>query len=500
MQKYYQQLRKQLAEIHDLHAAVAVLEWDQQTQMPPEGSAERAAQIGTLSHIAHVKFTAPKIGNLLDKLTGWAAELDPDSDEACLIRVASREYARKTRVPAELVAEFASTTAAAQHEWERALHGNDFAHFRPHLEKIFQLRREYAECFKPYDHIYDPLLEEFEPGLKTADITAVFNRIRPLQTKLIKELADRPQIDNSFLFRHFGKKKQWNFGVDVITRFGYDWNRGRQDKATHPFTTTFGLGDVRITTRIFPDNFSSGLFSTMHEGGHALYEQGIDRGLSRTLLGTGASLALHESQSRLWENLVGRSRDFWTWAFPRLKKAFPDQLSDIRPDQFYRGINRVAPSLIRVEADEATYNLHIMLRLELEIAVLEGRLEVKDLPEVWRTKMRDYLGVVPETDAQGVLQDVHWACGIIGYFPTYALGNMIAAQIWEKVNDDLPDLPKLIRKGEFMPLREWLRGKLHRYGSKYEPQEMVKRITGRGIDPQPYLDYLNAKFRDIYGC
>jgi len=499
MNKKFQQLKESLAAVHDIHSVLVALEWDQQTYMPREGAEERAAQIGTLSELAHRQFTAKKIGDLLHELTPWADSLDSESDEACLIRTATREYERKTQVPARLVAEFARTTATAQNVWEQALHENDFARFRPHLEKIFRLRREYADCFKPYDHVYDPLLDEFEPGLKTADVLKIFRKIRPLQTSLIRDLAARPQIDNSFLFRRYPDKQQWRFGVDILSRMGFDWNRGRQDRAVHPFTDTFGLGDIRITTHIHVNNLASGLFSSMHEGGHALYEQGVDRGLSRTLLGTGASLAIHESQSRLWENLVGRSHDFWTWAYPLLKKRFPAQLADISLDKFYRGINRVAPSFIRTESDEATYNLHIMLRLELEIGVLEGKIEVKDLPELWREKMRDYLGVVPDTDAQGVLQDVHWACGIIGYFPTYALGNLISAQIWQAASAEL-DLPHLLRHGELLPLREWLRENLHRYGSKFAPQDLVKRVTGHKIDPQPYMDYLNRKYRAIYGA
>jgi len=497
MEKKFQQLKASLAEVHDIQSVLALLDWDHQTYMPKEGAEERAAQIGTLSEIAHRKFTDKKIGDLLKELQPWAAGRDPESDEVCLLSVAAREYDRRTRVPAKLVAEFARTTAVAQSVWEQALHDNDFPRFRPHLEKIFQLRREYAGCFQPYRHIYDPLLDEFEPGLTTAEVQKIFKKIRQLQTQLIRDLAARPQVDNAFLFRHYGDRKQWEFGVDVITRFGFDWSRGRQDRAVHPFTNTFGLGDIRITTHIYPDNVASALFSTMHEGGHALYEQGVDRGLSRTLLGTGASLGIHESQSRLWENLVGRSHDFWVWAFPRLKKTFPAQLADVSLEKFYRGINRVEPSFIRTEADEATYNLHIMLRMEQEIGVLEGKFEVKDLPELWRAKMKEYLGIVPDTDRQGVLQDVHWSCGSIGYFPTYALGNLISAQIYAAADAEL-GLSKLLRKGEFLPLREWLREKLYRHGSKFAPQELVKRITGRGIDPQPYLDYLNTKYRAIY--
>ena len=498
MNKKIAELKKMVGEIHDLQSVMAVLDWDQQTYMPPEGAEERAAQVETLSRIEHEKFTSPRMGELLDYLQGEMKNLDPESDDYCLIKVLTREYRRKTKVPADLVAEFARVTTIAQHEWEKAYHASDFKIFQPHLQKIFDLRRDYANCFAPYDHIYDPLLDEFEPGLKTADVIAIFNKIRPRQTALIHEIGARPQIDRSFLQQTFDGQKQWDFGVMIATRMGYEWNRGRQDKALHPFTTTFGLGDVRITTRIIPENLTSGLFSTIHESGHALYELGVARNLSRTPLGTGASLAIHESQSRLWENIVGRSREFWSWAYPQLQQSYPAQLGNIPMESFYRAINRVEPSCIRVEADEATYNMHIMLRLELEIAVLERRITVADLPQLWHDKMEEYLGVVPVNDRQGVLQDVHWSCGIIGYFPTYALGNMVAAQIWEKALAAMPDLRTKISQGDFMPLREWLRENLHRHGAKFEPQELIQRLTGSSINPDPYLNYLYNKYRDIY--
>jgi carboxypeptidase Taq len=306
-------------------------------------------------------------------------------------------------------------------------------------------------------------------------------------------------VDDSFLHQPFDEQKQWDFGVEVITKFGYDWHRGRQDRTVHPFTTNFGINDVRITTRFIPDYFSSAFFSTTHETGHALYEQGVDQALARTPMAGGASMALHESQSRLWENLVGRSCDFWEGFYPRLQEYFPAQLGNVSLDAFYKGINRVQPSLIRIESDEATYNLHIMLRLELEIALVEGSLEVKDLPEAWNTRMQEYLGLTPPDDAHGVMQDVHWSSGLMGYFSTYALGNLVSAQLWERINADIPDVTGQIRRGEFSSLLGWLREKIHRHGAKYEPQELVQRITGSRIDPAPYLRYLQSKYGEIYG-
>jgi carboxypeptidase Taq len=315
---------------------------------------------------------------------------------------------------------------------------------------------------------------------------------------LVHAIAEKAQVEAGFLYQSFEEQKQWDFGVQVISSFGYDWKHGRQDRAAHPFTQSIGLHDVRITTRFNPNFLNTGLFGTMHEAGHALYELGIDPRLARSPLGSGASLAMHESQSRMWENLVGRSLPFWEHFYPHLQQVFSSQLGNISLEKFYKGINQVQPSFIRVEADEATYNLHIMLRLEIEIALIEKTLQVKDLPEAWNTRMKEYLGIVPENDAKGVLQDVHWSGGMIGYFSTYALGNLVSAQLWERINIDLPDLSEQIRKGEFSILLGWLREKIHRHGAKFEPQELIQHVTGSKIDPEAYVRYLKAKFGEIY--
>lgn len=499
MNKKIAKLKKILNEVCDINSAIAVLGWDQQTYMPQGGAEERAGALGTLSELSHIKFTAAETGKILDSLDHELKNLDPDSDDACLIKVARREYNKKTKVPAPFVAEMAETSAIAQHVWEKARETSDFKIFAPHLEKIFEQKKRYAGFFGPYEHVYDPLLDDYEPGMKISDVKAIFEKVKPAQVELIKKISCSKQVDNSFLFKNYDEKKQWDFGVKVLNSFGYDWNRGRQDKTIHPFTTTFGLGDVRITTRIHLNNIGSGLFSSMHEGGHAIYEQGINMGLRRTPLATGASLAVHESQSRLWENLVGRSAGFWTFFYPMLQKEFPEQLGNVSFEAFYKGINRVEPSLVRVEADEATYNLHVMLRLEIETGIMEDKIKVIDLPEIWNTKMHEYLGVTPENDAEGVLQDVHWSCGLVGYFPTYALGNMISAQLWDCINKDIPSLNEEIRNGNFTNLRLWLKEKLHRHGSKFQPADLVKRITGTNINPEPYIRYLNKKYGAIYG-
>ncbi len=494
-----QRLKERLGEVWDIHMAAAVLGWDQETYMPPGGAQARGQQLSTLSRIAHDKFTSDEIGQLLEDLAGDAADWDPDSDEARLVKVARRDYLKATKVPSDFVAESSKVASLAIMAWREAKAKSDFSIFRPHLERIVELRQEYANFFAPYDHIYDPLLDDFEPGLTTADVQRIFDALRPQQVELIRAIGERPQVDDAFLHQPFDEQKQWDFGVEVITKFGYDWNRGRQDKSAHPFTTNFSVNDVRITTRLEPDYLGTGLFGTMHECGHALYEQGIAPELERTPLGHGASLAIHESQSRLWENLVGRSLPFWEHFYPRLQEVFPAELGNVSLSAFYKGINRVQPSLIRTEADEATYNLHIMLRLELEIALLEGTVKVADLPEVWNAKMQEYLGVTPPDDAHGVLQDIHWSMGSIGYFSTYALGNLISAQWWERIRTDIPNLDEQIRGGNFADLLAWLREHVHRHGAKFEPQELVKRVTGSEIDPAPYMRYLKQKYGEIYG-
>jgi carboxypeptidase Taq len=487
-----------LAEIFDLTYAQAVLGWDQQTYMPDGGAHDRGNQMGTLARLAHLRFTSPELGRLLDELSPWEQNLDPDSDDARLIKNTRREYEKRTRVPASWVSEFAQVTTTSQVVWEKTREQADFSLFRPLLEKVIEMRKQYSEFFRPYDHIYDPQLDDFEPGLKTAEVTAIFDQLRTGQVDLIRRIQNAPQVENSFLTEDFDEEAQWDFGVRVISDIGFDWNRGRQDRSAHPFTTSFGLGDVRITTRVMRNHLPSALFGTIHECGHALYEQGFNPAFERTPLAVANSMAIHESQSRMWENLVGRSRMFWSHYYPLLQKTFPQVFSNLAGEDFYRGVNQVKPSFIRVEADEATYNLHIMLRMELEIAMLEGSLAVADLPEAWNAKMKSYFGLTPPNDSEGVLQDVHWSAGLFGYFPTYALGNLISVQLWEKIRSDIPDLDAQIAAGHFEGLLTWLRGKIHIEGGKYEPQELIQKVAGSKISPLPYLGYLEGKYTDIY--
>ncbi|MEW6093925.1 MAG: carboxypeptidase M32 [Chloroflexota bacterium] len=498
MEEKMKQLKETLATLADIGGAQAILGWDQQTYMPPMGAESRGQQSGTLGRLAHEIGTSPEYGKLLEDLKPYAASLDPDSDDARMIKFAIRDYELATRVPPEFVVEQAEVTALANQAWAEARSKSDFSIFQPHLEKVIELVHRFIGFFPPADHPYDTLLDNFEPGMKTAEVKEIFESLRPQQVELIKAISKKPQVDDAFLHQAFDEQKQWGFGVEVITAFGYDWQRGRQDKSAHPFTNGSSINDVRITTRVAPDFLNSMLFGTMHEAGHAMYGQGHGMNLERTNLANGASLAVHESQSRMWENLVGRSLPFWQHFYPRLQKHFP-QLESIPLDKFYKGINKVQPSLIRVEADEATYNLHIMLRLEIEIAIVEGKVAVKDLPELWTDRMKDYLGVTPPDYAKGVLQDIHWSWGLFGYFSTYALGNLISVQLWEKIYQDLPDLEEQIRQGKFEALLGWLRTNIHVHGRKFMPQELVQKVTGSKIDPAPYMRYLKKKYGEIYG-
>ncbi len=492
------QLIELAAELDDLTHIGQLLGWDQQTNMPPGGAEERGMQLASLGRIMHEKFTSNEVGQLIADLEEEVGDLTAETDEARSVKGAKREYEKQTKVPLPLLMETIQTTTMAHEAWVEAKTKSDFKIFKPQLEKIVDLRKQYAALFEPYDHIYDPLLDDFEPGMKTAEVKEIFNRMRPQQVELIRAISEKEPPDDSFLKQHYDEERQEIIGRYIITRFGYDWKRGRLDVAPHPFTTEFGQGDVRITTRYLDDDAGSALFGTMHEAGHAMYEQGIPSKYRRHPLSGSASLAIHESQSRLWENLVGRSKEFWTFLYPSMQMLFPEYLSNVSMEDFYRGINKVQPSFIRVEADEATYNMHIMLRLEIEIGLIEGTMDVANLPEIWNSKMKEYLGITPPNDALGVLQDIHWSGGSIGYFPTYALGNLASVQLWDKMLESNPNIPDEVAQGKFETILGWMRENVHQYGSKYEPQEIMLKATGSKITPEPYIKYLNKKYSEIY--
>jgi carboxypeptidase Taq len=478
----------------DLRHAADLIEWDERVYMPSNGVTVHGEMSATLRRLAHEKFTSAELGRAIAAAHRDVSGEPPDSDVARMVAVTARDYDRATRVPPDFVAEHAVVVSSAQHTWAQARASADFALFQPHLEKVIDLKRRYVDFFPPADHPYDVLLDDYEPGLKSADVKRLFDQLRPRQVDLIRRVADRPAPAAPFLSAPYDESDLWGFAVDVITAFGFDWTRGRQDKSVHPFATGIGADDVRITTRWVEGQPLSLLFGTMHEAGHALYEQGVSHAHHRSMLEGGASLGLHESQSRLWENLVGRSRHFWLHFFPTLQARCPAQLAGVTASDFYQAANRVQPSLIRVEADEATYNLHVMLRVELELALLDGTVQVADLPAAWNARAEEYLGLTPPDDAKGVLQDIHWSAGLFGYFATYTLGNVIAAQLWARFADVHPTRDADIERGEFSPLLQWLRRELHQHGRKFEPQELVTRITQSPIDPEPYLQYLERKY------
>jgi carboxypeptidase Taq len=484
-------LKSLLAEVADLRRAAELLEWDERVCMPDGGATIHGEMSATIRRLAHEKFTTEAIGIAIESAR---ATLDGDDLARRLVEVTARDYDKATKVPADFVAEHAQAVSAAQHAWGAARAASDFASFQPHLERIIDLKRRYVSFFPPAAHPYDVLLDDYEPFMTTAEVQAIFKTLRPRQVELIRRVGAAPPVDDSFLKVPYAESDMLAFAVDVITAFGFDWSRGRQDKSMHPFCSSFGAGDVRITTRWVEGQPLSLLFGTMHETGHALYEQGVSPVHHRTSLEGGVSLGVHESQSRLWENLIGRSLPFWQYFFPRLQARFPAQLGAVTVERFYRGINKVQPSLIRVEADEATYNLHVMLRVELEIALVEGAVAVRHLPELWNARMQEYLGLTPPDAARGVLQDIHWSAGLFGYFATYTLGNLIAAQLWAQFARVHPQRDEDLRRGEFRPLLEWLRANLHQHGRAFKPQELVERICGSKIDAAPYLEYLEGKY------
>lgn len=497
-----EQLIQEIKTVAKLQGVTAVLHWDQETNMPAGGGEARADQIALLESLAHEKLIGESIskplGNLVDMGSG---EPDPnlDAEEQRLVREIWKDYHRASALPTKFVEELAKTTSRAQQVWADARRKKRFEDFAPILEKLVALKFKEIGYRGQKDTPYDTLLDEFEPGMTSAIISTLFEemkaRLVPLVQKISKSSVDTGQ---SILFKNYNEQKQWDFGLTVLKDMGYDFNHGRQDRSTHPFTIEFHPTDVRITTRINKYNLVSGFSSTVHEGGHGLYEQGLDQAWYGTPFAQAISYGIHESQSRLWENLVALSMPFWKHYYPKLQKVFPEHLDAISLDTFYRAINTVKPSFIRVEADEVTYNLHIMLRFEVEKLVINDRLPVAELPEIWNRKMEEYLNIRPEDDAQGVLQDVHWSFGGFGYFPTYALGNLYNVPIFNQAKKDIANLDELIASGNLHKLREWLRLNVHAVGRRKTAAELIQDISGQPLSAQPFMDYLEEKYNEIY--
>ncbi len=491
------ELRTRLAEMTDLRNVKQLLEWDHQTMMPPAGSTSRAETVGTLERITHELFISDETGRLLERAEEEFDGAAPDSDDARIVAVTRRRWEKARRVPVELAADISRAAALGHDAWVEARGRSDFDAFAPYLERNVELARRYIDCFDSYESAYDVLLDDYEPDMRTTEVASLFAELRSELVPLIATLRQHSdRVDDSCLYGSFATDDQRRLVADVLKLMGFDRRSWRMDDTVHPFAIGLGAGDTRITTRWDESYFASGLFGAMHECGHGLYEAGIADELRRTPLGHGESLGLHESQSRMWENMVGRSRQFSEVLAPLVAEAFGTKLD---PDALYRAVNLVKPSLIRVEADEATYGLHVVLRFELEQDLIEERLKVAELPQAWNAKVKDYLGIDVPDDAHGVLQDVHWAGMSIGYFPTYALGNLIAGQLWEQAHRDVPDLDDRIAAGEAQPLREWLRDRVHRHGSKWGAKQLLERVTQSTISVTPFVSYLKRKLSDVYG-
>ncbi len=498
-QKVFQQVYNYVRETALLESTLALLEWDERTGLPAHAGDHRAQQVTFLSGLVHQRKTGPQFGEWLNELAQSELALHKNSPVSASIRGLKRDYDKNIQLPEDLVKRIAHSVTVGQQVWSEAKPKNDFAAFLPHLESIVQLRREEATILaKGASCLYDCLLDQYEEDAKTDEVAVVFAELRERLVPLVQRLTQsKSGPDGKSISGMFDVAKQREFSLWVSKQIGFQFERGRLDETDHPFCTTLGPNDHRILTRYHANSFSSGLYGTLHEAGHGMYEQGLPTEWFGLPAGSAASLGVHESQSRLWENMIGRSKEFWQWCLPHAKRWFP-QLEGVALDSIYGDLNRVEASLIRIEADEATYNLHILLRFELERELMDGNLQCAELPSAWSDRYSDYLGIRPRNDSDGVMQDVHWAAGLIGYFPTYALGNIFAAQLMNAARDDLGDLPAMISGGDFQPLLQWLRARVHQHGRCLKPTELVANATGLPLSSQPFIDYLTEKLTPLY--
>ena len=500
VEKQMAELKLRLREISDLEGAGAVLAWDQSTYMPPGGVKARGRQMATLTRLAHEKLIDPAVGKLLDDLRPYEESLPYDSNDASLIRVTRRDFKRAIHVPPSLQAEIWQHGAESHQVWLAARPDNDFSAVAPYLEKTIAYSVQLADCFPGYNHPADPLIDMSDEGMTAAAISDLFQELRQELVPLVQAISAQAPPEDAFLYESYLPQEQLDFGLRIAKDYGYDMKRGRQDLAGHPFMIAFSPDDVRITTRVDSNNLNDALFSTLHETGHGLYEQGVAHELEGTPLAGGTSSGVHESQSRLWENLIGRSYELWSHYYPDLQAQFPAQLRAVPLEAFYRAINKVEPSLIRTEADEVTYNLHVMIRFDLELALLEGRLKVKDLPEAWHARYEHDLGLHAPSDVDGVLQDIHWFWGLVGgAFQGYTLGNIMAGAFFDAALKDNPQIPEQVAQADFAPLLAWMHDNIYQYGRKFTPDELVQRVTGGPLSIEPYMRYLRQKYGRLYG-
>lgn len=494
------ELVKYVRETALLGSIESVLHWDEQTMLPEAGSDYRAEQLSYLAGRVHERWLDPRFGDLLAAASQDPNAADPDGLAAATLRELKRRRDKRVKLPQALVEELSRAAVLGRQSWIEARKSDDFGRFAPALAHMLDLKRQEARCQGYVDSIYDPLLDDYEPGMKTVQAARVLDELRAALVPLVQAIsAAGQQAPREILARHYPTAAQAAFAREVAAALGFDFTRGRLDVTAHPFCTTLGPRDVRILTRYDEHDLANALFGVIHEAGHGMYEQGLDPAEFGLPLGEAVSLGVHESQSRLWENCVGRSRAFWEWALPRARTHFPEALGNVTVDAIYFAVNDVHPSLIRTEADEATYNLHILVRFELERALLEERLSVAELPGAWRERYRDVVGIAPPNDADGVLQDIHWSAGLIGYFPTYSLGNLYAAQLFERASAELGNLETQLARGEFAPLLGWLRDKVHRHGQRWPAGELMNRAVGQPLSPEPLVRHLRRKFGPLYG-
>ena len=498
MKDEFAELLRRLGELQDVEKAGQILGWDEETKMPPLGAEARAEQRATIARIAHELQTDPALGELLEKLRPFEESNPYESFEAAVIRVARSDYEKASRVPVDLRADLSRLASRGYRAWLKAREQQDYNVLLPYLERGLELRRTYVECFAPYDDPYDPLLDIYEPGMKTVEVEPIFDRLKEALVPMIRTFAEGGAVDDSSLHGHFPRAAQRRFSLAVLERWGMDRAAWRLDKTVHPFMTCFSPSDIRLTTNFHEDSLH-GVLSCLHEFGHGVYERNVDLAFVRTPLAEGVSSAFHESQSRMWENLVGRSLATWKFFYPKLQEEFPDHFAHVPVETFHRALNKVEPSMRRVDADEVTYCLHIILRFELERALLSGELDLRDLPDAFDAKMHDYLGLQPPDITSGALQDAHWSDLTFGYFPTYALGNVVSVQLWERAEAEAGPFDEQFERGDFEQLREWLTENVYRWGRVFTPQELLQRAAGSGMDPEPYVRYLERKLKDVLG-
>ncbi|MGZ4048995.1 MAG: carboxypeptidase M32 [Bacteroidia bacterium] len=491
----YSKYKALMSKIADVQYASAVLNWDQETYMPPKGAQFRAQQLSTIAGISHELATSKELGDLLNQLN---ADASLSEKEKRNIKESLKRYNDNKKYTTEFVQELSKTISETFQAWQKAKTDNDFASYAPFLEKLVKLKREECKLLGTFAHPYDALLDQYEPGAKTTDLEVLFSDVRNQLVAFVKKIAEKPQNEDGFMFKHYAKDKQWNIGLELLKEMGYDFEAGRQDVSSHPFTTNFSPEDVRVTTRINENDLNEMIWSCIHEGGHALYEQGLPVSEYGLPSGEYISLGIHESQSRLWENNVGRSLPYWKFNYKKLQKAFRPNLKSVSYQDFYKAMNIVKPSLIRTSADELTYHFHVLIRFEIEKALIEGTIEVKDLPAYWNAKYKEYLGIDVPNDTQGVLQDIHWSHGSFGYFPTYSLGSFYAAQFYAQAKKEIKNLEKEIQKGNTKPLLGWLREKIHKYGKYYSAEELCINITGEKLNFKYFMDYAVNKYSGLY--